>query len=269
MTPRLTIGFIWACLFLSFNAFACSTLAWIPGATGSIEVNTPANDVPRINGSCGLKVTGTGHVQDNSPDGETKFIGRFYFLPQLSGNGNTDIFIAYSDESGAKLFTVSYNKDTSEIVVDATSGNGHTANGGTTSVTVTGTRWHLIEFSWESGLTGSLWVDADATSDPANSTFASGTGTVESVRLGAPNGFGTLTGMAFFDDYVSHRLLPVGGELTGDGNLDGNIDNDDIEAIKTEFLFGTYPIGSTDCNLDSETNSGDVNCVVEKLPLFP
>ena len=269
MIPRLTIGFIWACLFFSFNAFACSTLAWVPGATGSIEVNTPASGVPRINGSCGLKVTGTGHVQDNSPEGETKFIGRFYFLPQLSGTGNTDIFVAYSDESTAKLFTVSYDKDTSEIVVDATIGNGHTADGGTTSVTVTGTRWHLIEFSWESGQPGSLWVDADATSDPASDTFTSGTGTVESVRLGAPNGFGSLTGMVFFDDYVSHRLLPVGGVLTGDGNLDGSLNNDDIEAIKTEFLFGTYPIGSTDCNLDSETNSGDVNCVVEKLPLVP
>jgi len=270
MIPRLTVGFIWACLFLSFNALACSTLAWIPGGTGSIEVNTPANDVPRINGSCGLKVTGTGHVQDNSPDGEATFIGRFYFLPQLSGSGSTDIFVAYSDESTAKLFTVSYDKDNSEIVVDATSANSHTANGGTTSVPVTGTRWHLIEFSWESGQTGSLWVDADATSDLASSTFASGTGTVESVRLGAPNGFGgTLTGMVFFDDYVSHRSLPVGGVLTGDGNLDGNLNNDDIEAIKTEFLFGTYPIGSTDCNLDSETNSGDVNCVVENLPPDP
>ena len=106
-------------------------------------------------------------------------------------------FIAYSDESGAKLFTVSYDKDTSKIVVDATIGNGHSAEGGTTSAPVTGTRWHLIEFSWESGLTGSLWVDADATSDSASETFASGTGTVESVPLSAPNGFGTLTGMAF------------------------------------------------------------------------
>lgn len=274
MAPRIyiSISLFLACLFIVSDAFSCSTTAWIPGGTGSVEVNNPANGVPRINGSCGLKVTGTGHVQDNSAGAEAKLIVRFYFLPQLNGTGSTDIFVAYSDESPSsdailtKLFSVKYDNDNSNIVVDATIGNGHAANGGTTSVAVIGNHWHLIEFSWESGQTGSLWVDADATSDLASSTFASGTGAVESVRLGAPNGFGAgLNGMAFFDDYVSHRSLPVGGVLTGDGNLDGNFDQNDIDAIKAEFLFGTYPIGSTDCNLDSKTNSGDVNCVVEKL----
>jgi hypothetical protein len=262
----ISISLFLAGLFIALDAFSCSTAAWIPGGTGSVEANNPANGVPRINGSCGVKVTGTGHVQDNSADAEAKLIVRFYFLPQLDGTGSTDIFVAYSDESPipdanlTKLFSVKYDNDNSNIVVDATA-----ANGGTTSVAVIGNHWHLIEFSWESGQTGSLWVDADATSDPASSTFASGTGTVESVRLGAPNGFGALNGMAFFDDYVSHRSLPVGGVLTGDGNLDGIFDQNDIDAIKAEFLFGTYPSGSTDCNLDSNINSGDVNCVVEKL----
>ena len=69
----------------------------------------------------------------------------------------------------------------------------------------------------------------------------------------------------FFDDYVSQRFSPIGGILAGDGNLDGTFDMGDIEAIKSEFLYGTYSDGSTDCNLDGGTNSGDVNCVAEKL----
>lgn len=270
-----------ACLFMVLDAFSCSTAAWVPGETGSVEVNNPANGVPRINGSCGLKVTGAGHLQDNSAVAEAKLIVRFYFLPQLNGTGSTEIFVAYSDESPTsdaaltKLFSVKYYqslpdplglKDSGNIVVDATSENGHAANGGTTSVSVLENHWHLIEFAWESGQPGSLWVDADASSDPASSTFASGTGSVESVRLGAPHGFGDgLNGTTFFDDYVSNRSSPVGGVLMGDGNLDGKFDQNDIDSIKVEFLFGTYPSGSTDCNLDSKTNSGDVNCVVEKL----
>jgi len=256
-----------ACLFMVSDALPCSTAAWVPGGTGNIEVNSPDNGVPRINGSCGFKVTGTGFVQDNSSDAEADLIVRFYFLPQLDGAGSTDIFVAYSDESAspdatlAKLFSVKYDNDNSSIVVDATD-----AGGGTTSAQVSGINWHLVEFAWKSGQTGSLWVDADATTDPASSTFDSGTGAVESVRLGAPNGFGAdLTGMVIFDDYVAHRSLPVGGVLAGDGNLDGTYDLNDIDAIKAEFLFGTYPSGSTDCNLDSNVNSGDVNCVVEKF----
>ena len=42
-------------------------------------------------------------------------------------------------------------------------------------------------------------------------------------------------------------------------------DATDIDAVTDRFLFGTYAEGSTDCNLDGGTNSGDVNCVVEEL----
>ncbi len=260
MTPKLcmSINALVTLLILSPGAFACSTAAWMGGATGSISVNDPANGVPSVSGACGLKVSGSGYVQDNSPDAEDEFIGRFYFFPQLSGAGSTDIFVAYSNEASTELFSVSY--DGSQVTIDATQ-----ASGGTASVAVSGTKWHLIEFSWVNGDTGELWVDADATLDPASATFASGTGSIESVRLGAPNGFSGLTGMAFFDDYVSHRFSPIGGILAGDGNLDGIVDTADIDAIKSEFLLGTYVLGSTDCNFDGGTNSGDINCVVEKL----
>ena len=247
------------CVFLSSNAVACTTAAWLGGTSGQVSANDPASGVPSVSGSCGFKVTGTGgYVQDNSPDAEAEFVGRFYFFPQFDGEGSADIFIAYSDEAATELFSVSY--DGSNITIDA-----NAAGGGTASAAVSGTGWHLIEFSWLSGDSGGLWVNADAKQDPANAIFASGAGAVESVRLGAPNGFVGLSGTAFFDDYASQRVSPIGAILNGDGNLDGVIDSSDIDAIKSEFLFGTYSVGSTDCNLDGGANSGDVNCVVEKF----
>ena len=256
----LRINVMLVCLCMSINAFACSTAAWFD-AVGAYSANNPANGVSKVSGSCGFKVTGLGYVQDNSPDSEAQFIGRFYFFPQFSGAGSADIFVAYSNnEASTELFSVTY--DAGNVTIDSTA-----AGGGSASVPINGAGWHLIEFAWISGESGSLWVDADAEKgDPADATFASGSGMVESVRLGAPNGFVDLSGEAFFDDYVSQRVSPIGGILAGDGNLDGVIDSSDIDAIKSEFLFGDYPQGSTDCNFDGETNSGDVNCVVEQLP---
>ncbi|MFC1605784.1 hypothetical protein ACFL33_02840 [Pseudomonadota bacterium] len=260
MTPNIcvSISVLLTCLVMSSNAFACSTAAWLGGTSGAVSVNNPANGVPSVSGSCGLKVTGAGYVQDNNPETEAQFIGRFYFFPQFSGEGSADIFVAYSDEASTELFSVGY--DGSNVTIDSAA-----PGGGSASVSVSGAGWHLIEFSWVSGDSGGLWVDADASQDPPSATFASGSGAVESVRLGAPNGFVGLSGMAFFDDYVSQRATPIGGILAGDANLNGIIDSSDIDAIKSEFLYGTYSVGSTDCNLDGGLNSGDINCVVEKL----
>ncbi len=254
----IAMSLLLAGVLFTSNALACSTTAWSPGASGDVTTSDPADGVPRVSGSCGFKVFGAGHVQDNSPDTEDQFIGRFYFLPKLSGSGEADIFVAYSDEASTELFSVNY--DGTNIIIDATAASGDKS----TPIPVTSDHWHLIEFSWEAGQSGSLWVNADATKEPASTTFASGTGAVESIRLGAPNGFGGLTGMAFFDDYQSDRSQPVGALLAGDGNQDGALDEEDVTAVVDEFLHDTYPGGVVDCNLDGEVNSGDVNCVVTK-----
>jgi len=250
------IQLLFLCVFSITGVLACTTSAWSPGASGNVAPNDPANGVPKVSGACGLKVNGTGYVQDNSPSAEDQFIARFYFMPQFSGEGSTDIFVAYSDEASTELFTVEY--DGSNIVINATAAAGSAS----TTIPAGNNRWHLIEFLWTSGGTGGLWVNADATKEPANATFSSGTGVVESVRLGAPNGLGGLTGMIFFDDYESHRSTPVGGLLAGDSNRDGIYDSADVTAIVEEFLYGAYAEGVNDCNLDGGINSGDVNCVV-------
>lgn len=243
---------------LTSSALACTTDGWLAGAVGAVNPNDPNNGVARVKGTCGLEVTGQGHVMDGSPSGEANFIGHFYFLPQFnSGSGTPDIFIAYSDEGGtAELFSVSY--DGTNMIFDATGGAGGTS----VSFPANPTGWNLVEFDWRSGSPGSLWVNSDAAIDPPDATFTSGTGLVESIKLGAPNGFDGLVGKMSFDEYESHREQPVGQLFAGDANLDGLINSADIDLIVNEFLAGTLAEGVIDCNLDGEVNSGDIDCVV-------
>jgi hypothetical protein len=197
-------------------------------------------------------------VGDPSPSVDPNFIGHFYFLPEFtSGSGTPDLFIAYSDEGGtAELFSVRY--DGTNIIFDASGGAGGTS----VSFPADPTHWNLVEFGWHSGSPGSLWVNSDASIDPPDATFTSGTGLVESVKLGAPNGFDGLIGKVSFDEYVSHRETQVGQLLAGDANLDGLINSADIDLIVTEFLFGTPAEGVIDCNLDGIVGSADIDCVV-------
>ena len=242
---------------LASATFACTTDAWLAGSTGAINPNDPNNGVARVKGVCGLEVTDTGHVMDGSPLDDATFVGHFYYLPQFtSGSGTTDLFVAYSNEAGtAELFSVRF--DGTNIIFDATA-----ASGTSVSLPADTSHWNLIEFSWNADATGSLWVNSDATIDPADVTFTSGTGLVQSVKLGAPNGFDGLVGKELFDEYESHREQPVGELLAGDANLDGIINSTDINAIVNEFLTGTLAEGVIDCDLDGSVNSNDINCVV-------
>jgi hypothetical protein len=212
------------------NASACSTAAWVPGASGVVEANNPANGVVRVGGECGLKVTGAGYVQDNSPSAEDHFFARFYFFPQLSGTGNIPVFTAYSDEATSVLFSVMF--DGTNLSVDATP-----ASGGTSSpVAVVENQWQLVEVSWQSGVSGGLWLNTDATLEDANVTFSPGAGVVESVRLGAPDAFGGLSGQMYFDDYESHRETSVGPLPNFDAIVAGHVEPDARNLIESFYL---------------------------------
>ena len=257
------------CVVLIFSifassVFACTTDAWLDGAVGAVnpnDPNGPNGGVARVKGTCGLEVTGPGHVGDPSPSVDPNFIGHFYFFPEFtSGSGTPDIFIAYSDEGGTvELFSVRY--DGANIIFDASGG----ADGTSVSFPADPTHWNLVEFAWHSGSPGSLWVNSDALNDDPDATFTSGTGAVESVKLGAPNGFDGFDGLGdkiSFDEYESRREQQVGQLLAGDANLDGIINSADVDLIVIEFLFDTLAEGAIDCNLDGLVNSGDVDCAV-------
>ena len=194
--------------FFVSSAMACTTTAWFDATAGTLADNPliPIK-VPRFKGECALSTTGTGHVVDNSPTGETTFIARFYFFAKELPAGTYEIFKAYSDETGTvDVFVVTY--DGTNVVITATDG------GASASAAAIPAKWNVVEFKWVSGGMGSLWVNSDAAADTADGTFASGTGTVEQVRIGAVDGVGT--DKAYFDDYESHRSQAVGPLLAGD-----------------------------------------------------
>lgn len=241
-------------MFFTTTTVACTTASW-SGASGLVVADDPNNSVSRINGFCGLEVTGTGYVQDNSPAAETSFISRFYFFPEFTSSGSTDIFVAYSNEA-ATTAAITIRYDGTNIILDAT------AIGGTTASVAASSGWNVIEFAWGSGTTGNLWVNANATTDPASATFTSGTGSIEAVRLGSPNGFGGFAGKATFDDYVSQRTEPVGSLLIGDANGSGGLSIADVITLFNE-LSSNAPVlasGQADCNLSGSITIADVIC---------
>lgn len=240
--------------FFSTSTFACSTAAW--GAVDAAAIaGDPSVNIARVAGKCGLEVSGSGFVNDNTPDGETTFIARFYFFGKNLPAGTHAIFSATSEDNntGDSHFTVTY--DGTDIKVESGAASGNVA-----SATADPNKWNLVEVEWVSGATGSIWVNADATTDAPSGTFNSGTGAIGSARLGAVSALAS--GSAFFDDYVSHRSLPVGPILAGDGNSDGNVNSGDVNVVVNEFLFNNLGDGSPDCNLDGAVNSGDINCIV-------
>jgi len=248
--------------FFVSATLACTTGAWTSTATGATADDplTP-NSVPRFSGECGLEVTGTGHVVDNSPAGEDTFIGRFYFFPKFLSAGTYEIFVGFSDETGTNdVFVVTY--DGTDITITASDG------GASASAPANPTHWNLVEFKWESGAQGSLWVNSDATADAADGTFASGTGTVDQVRMGAVDGVGT--DLAYFDDYESHRSLAVGPLLAGDSNNDGSTNGLDISGVLKEANAFTPVLaaGTPDCNHDGAVNGLDISGILKAADAF-
>jgi len=86
-------------LGFSLQTQACTTTGWADSSNipGSGEAGSPTT-VSRYSEFCALEVTGTSYVQSNAAS-DTRYIGRFYFLPKTSGAGTVDILIAYSDQA--------------------------------------------------------------------------------------------------------------------------------------------------------------------------
>jgi len=249
------------------SAQACTTDGWLGGKSGipdNGDVGSPLT-VSRVSELCALAITDTSWVQSNAAS-NTKYIGRFYVYPNLSGSGTVDLLVAYSDEGGADvdtLFKVSY--DGTDFIFDARGADGDfesaTASSG----------WNLIEFEYDSGSnTFNYWVneawDFDSLSyEAVTGSFASGTGTVEAVKLGAPNGMDGSTGTITFDAFEAHRTKSVGALLAGDSNFSGSINVFDMVSQQNEILGNALAPGQPDCNLNGSVNVFDLVCVQNKI----
>lgn len=254
-TRLIALTLLLTSTFFVSSALACTTDAWT-STGGAPLADDPTNDVNRVSGFCGLKVTGLEHVVDNSPEAETTFIARFYVFPKNMGAGTHEIFAAYSDEAGTKKIFITY--DGTNINIDATA----FAGGGIASAPADPTHWNLVEFKWESGVDGTLWVNADATTTPSTYTFASGAGSIEQVRMGTLTDLAS--GNALFDDYESHRSLPVGELLMGDVNGNGSLTIADAIGLFNE-LNGTLQPGQPDCNSSGAITIADAICLFNAL----
>jgi hypothetical protein len=236
------------------GALACSTDGWLGGVSGGTADSPPA--VARYSEFCAYALTDEGYVQSNLAN-DAKYRARFYVLDGLTGGDAIDIFEAYaSDAATGPLFKVAF--DGSQFTFDATA-----AGGGAASVAAS-SGWNVVEFDWDSGTnTFSYWVNTDASVDPTSGSVAAGTGTVQAVRLGAPNGFLPQTGKLTFDAFESHRANPVGTLLAGDSNGNGSINVFDMISIQNEILdpLNKLALGQPDCNGNGSVNVFDMICV--------
>lgn len=243
------------CLCCSLDAYACSIDAWNGGNSGSISVGSPST-ISRVSELCGMEVTGQGHVQDNRVS-DTRTIVRFYVYPKLTGTGTIDVFEAYGNEvGGSPLFKIAFNG--TQFVFNPAG-----ASGGSAFNISAVTGWNLIEIDWTSGGNFNAWVNTDTspTAPTPDGTTTAGTGTVESIRLGAPNGLGGFTGgFVRFDSYEAHRTTVVGSLLIGDANADAAVNIFDYGSVQSD-IAGTLQEGQPDCNLDGSVNIFDYGCV--------
>ena len=247
-------------LGFGLNAQACTTDGWQGGATGA-NAGSPSA-IARYSEFCAMQVddqTGAGHVQSDFAS-DSRYIGRFYVLPKLNGTGAVDILVAYSDEAPAQteLFSIAF--DGTDFLFDTSGGSG-------TAPAATG--WNLIEFEFNSDGQFNYWVNetwdfGGLSYGAMTGNFAAGTGTVEAVQLGAPNGFASQTGTVNFDAYESHRTTPVGALVVGDANGNGAISIADVISAGNE-LNGTLAPGQPDCNENGGVSIADVICVGNKL----
>ena len=235
---------------------ACTLEGWTANS-GMVAVGGPDElGFPRLSGICAMQATGTGSVRDETPSAEAQIRIRFYFLPEGTATGSTDILVAASDDAGSNaIFTISYNGAN----VTATSNDG----GSNATAAVGSTSWHLIEVNWIAGGAMELWVDSDASSVTADATGSSGDAmsTIESVTLGVIGGLDTQKGglsATYFDEYESRRTSAVGMKLACDANGDGAVNVGDIVTIRNEILGAGSSTGQADCNLDAGVNVGDI-----------
>jgi hypothetical protein len=256
MTRFISAGIALLAAAFALNAGACTTDAW-DSVSGNGVTDSPPT-VARYSEFCAYAITDGAYVQSNNAS-DSHYRARFYVLDGLGGADVIDIFEAYADDGATTpLFKASFNG--SQFTFDATDA------GGGSAVAASSNGWNLVEFDWDTGTnTFSYWVNADASADDATGSINAGTGTVEAVRLGAPNGLAPQTGKLTFDAFESHRSTVVGALMACDAQGDADIDINDALAVVDE-VFGNPSVlaaGQPDCDSNGDININDVLAIVD------
>lgn len=254
-----------ACLGFAFNAQAqtCVVSNWAGGATGLSDANagTQGSSNRRYGGPCGLRVAVDGsarYVSDNSPDGETTYIARFYAFLDNAGSNPTILFAG--DDGANDQIQVWYNFPNAGDLTLRVFDNG----AATTDVTEpsVGPGWHSIEFKWEAAASAEILfsVDgaADLTASPAPDTSNLSISNAHLGNVDGAAGGGTID----FDDFDSRRIDRPGRLMVGDADDSLGVNVFDAIAVIGEYQDGIYAAGQPDCDENGSVNVFDAICVI-------
>ena len=165
-------------MFAANGAMACTVDNW--SSASNVTAGDPAADaIARYQGLCGLEVTGTGYVQDDSPGGIDRIVARFYVL-----NDNTAeaaIYRGFSETDGTgDVFEVTLDDAGLVTLTDTSTGQ---------SVSDTGaTNWLSVEVDWVRDASGSISLSVNGQAEQSTTIDNSGSGQLASVRLGNLDG---------------------------------------------------------------------------------
>jgi hypothetical protein len=272
-------------LGLSTNAIACSVDNW---NVKSNITNTDAGSPPPVGTTaryeeiCGLAVTATSYVGDESPiDGEdTRIRLRFHVRVPESATGTVKLLEAFDDDAATtSAFSISWDADNEEFDFSATgvatsSYNVPDANIPPSNPTPVGPSglWHEIQVDWEAGGGFRYWVNTEVNGSDDNQTGSlSGAGTtthVGLVRMGAPDGIGDF-GILNYDSYQANRMNSVPSLTNCDADGSAVLSISDIIVTIGE-VYGDPPVlasGQPDCDRNGAMTLSDIITTIEAV--FP
>jgi Multicopper oxidase len=209
------------------NGFDASTLAltWSGVGGNAARLTTPTGGAQGGSArSLNVAVaTGTsGYVQDNSPNAETSYHGRFYINPTSMNTGTganptaITLFKGLSgDGVGNTVFTVEYRRSTT------TGANNNraqvrlnvTRNGGTTSTNwfnISDTNYTSVEVAWASGLSATSSLSTGGTVRQTLNGLNTSANTLGSVQLGLQGTLAGINGAIRIDSFVSTKTTVIG-----------------------------------------------------------
>ena len=234
-------------MFAANGAMACTVDNW-SSASNATAGDPAADAIARYQGLCGLEVTGTGYVEDESPAGIPRIVARFYVLNDNTGTAT--IYSGFSDNDGtAEVFNVTLDEAGQVTLTDTTTGQS-VSQGGSTN-------WLSVEVDWVRDASGSISLSVNGQAEQSTNLDNSGSALLGSVRLGNLDG---AAGTLGFDSYESRRSTAVGRLLVSDANADGNITGGDLAVIAGEILGNALANGQPDCNEDGTVTGGDLAC---------
>ena len=245
----LAAGALVSGMFAASGAMACTVDNW-SSASGVTAGDPAADGISRYQGLCGLEVTGSGYVQDNSPAGIDRIVARFYVL-----NDNTAPATIYSgfsaNDATGEVFNVTLDDAGQVTLTDTATGQTVSQSGSTD--------WLSVEIDWVRDASGSISLSVNGQAAAEATGFDNtGASQLASVQLGNLDG---AAGTLGFDSYESRRSTAVGRVCVGDADPSGERDFADLTAIFGELVGGSLASGTPDATEDGIIDFDDVTAI--------